>query len=293
MTHSHKINFSKLQKNSGGVYEILLSDLADLSFIEIPYYSTVEIDGLPRSSDTYQFSISATHAGGPGNEDFTLFVHVTFRVPGDADNEAAVKTCLRRNKHIKQFFADTAQMLGLKDGPGWAPYMDAGEYLLSNVLYSRTYTRTENPVLREVIEPLVARFNDFLMSKDLLLFICHASEDKPIVELLCSFLDQQGIPVWYDTREIKVGESIVQRVEQGLDTASHVVVVLSAKSAQKPWVQRELSSTLMRQLDNASVKLLPVLIEECAIPPLIADIKYADCRVDRHLGFSRILEAIL
>ena len=66
------------------------------------------------------------------------------------------------------------------------------------------------------------------------LFLCHASEDKEFVDLLANYLDSRDINLWYDKREVKVGDSIVSRINHGLDAASHVVVVLSKASVQKP-----------------------------------------------------------
>lgn len=48
-----------------------------------------------------------------------------------------------------------------------------------------------------------------------LLFICHASEDKPFVERLVMHLDRRALHAWYDTREILVGDSIVARLTKG------------------------------------------------------------------------------
>lgn len=286
--------FNSLRKNKWGVFEIPLPELRDLRFTEIPFYSTVGVAGLPGSADTYSLEINATHGGGPQDETFYLFIHVTFRETGGPDNPTVVKACRRRTQHIKRFFSETANSLELDVGEGGgAPYTVGDSYLLGNVLFSRVFEREEDPVLTDVIEPVVARFDDLLTSADLLLFLCHASEDKPFVDDLCAFLDAQDVAVWYDRREINVGDSIVERIGQGLGAASHVVIVLSQSSVRKPWVLKEMSSTLMRQLESRSVNLLPVLIENCTIPPLLSDIKYADCRRNRYDGFNDLLEAIM
>jgi TIR domain len=121
------------------------------------------------------------------------------------------------------------------------------------------------------------------------LFICHASEDKPFVDRLVHALDSQALHVWYDKREILVGDSIVGRVNQALETVRFVLAVLSPCSVTKPWVVRELNSSLMRQIDRKQVIVLPALIANCDLPPLIADLKYADFR----MSFDRGLEELL
>lgn len=113
------------------------------------------------------------------------------------------------------------------------------------------------------------------------------------VDLLATYLDSRDVDLWYDKREIKVGEGIVNRINDGLEAASHLVVILSKASVKKPWVKREISSVLMKQLQDQSIKIVPLLREDCKIPPLLADIKYADCRKDQDAGFRQMVDDII
>jgi hypothetical protein len=125
-----------------------------------------------------------------------------------------------------------------------------------------------------------------------LLFVCHASEDAAFVESLVQALDSRALYAWYDRREIVVGDSIVDKINEGLAEARYLVVVLSRRSVEKPWVKRELNATVMRQLNAAEIKVLPALLEDCKIPPLLADIRYADFRSSFDLGLSELLSAL-
>lgn len=48
----------------------------------------------------------------------------------------------------------------------------------------------------------------------------------------------------------------------------------------------------MRHLSDSSIRVLPVLVDACEIPALIADIRYADCRTEKTAGFRELLAAI-
>ena len=124
------------------------------------------------------------------------------------------------------------------------------------------------------------------------LFICHASEDKPFVDKLVNELDQRALYAWYDKREIVVGDSIVARVSAGLSSARYLIAVLSPNAIRKPWVMRELNSSLMRQLADKNIAILPVLIEHCSIPALLADIKYADFTESFDHGLCDLVNSI-
>jgi len=61
------------------------------------------------------------------------------------------------------------------------------------------------------------------------IFICHAGEDKEeIVRPMVEAFSQSGISCWYDEAEIRWGDSIVQKVNEGLAASRYVVVVFSA-----------------------------------------------------------------
>src|SRR5260370_14323166 len=120
----------------------------------------------------------------------------------------------------------------------------------------------------------------------------HASENKAIASQLASFIQTHGAEVWLDQWEIKVGDSIVQKINDGLSSASHLAILLSRDSVTKPWVTKELSSALMRQLSDRSTRVLPVRLDDSPIPAILADVRYADCRSDQLVGFREILGAL-
>jgi hypothetical protein len=123
-------------------------------------------------------------------------------------------------------------------------------------------------------------------------FISHSSKDKPFVRKLVTELKKHQLNVWFDEQEINVGDSIVSRISGGLRDADYLVVVLSESSVASPWVQAELNSALMDQISGQGTAVLPVLIENCDIPPLLRDRLYADFRKDFTTGFAKLLSVL-
>ncbi len=71
------------------------------------------------------------------------------------------------------------------------------------------------------------------------IFICHATEDKDdVVRPMAEAFSQAGISCWYDEAEIKWGDSITQKVNEGLHISRYVIVVLSSAFMAKKWPQR-------------------------------------------------------
>ena len=192
---------------------------------------------------------------------------------------------------LNRAFPDT-NPLGSKRNPEFRveDFRDRG--LTADVFLSLNYKDQSETTVRPAIEPFVSGFHRLCMP-DARVFICHASEDKPVVRMLAQFIADHGVAVWLDEREIKVGDSIIQKVSQGIESASHLVVVLSTHSVTKPWVTGELSSALMRQLGQRSISVLPLRLDESPLPTLLADVKYADCRNNIESGFQELLDAVL
>lgn len=72
-------------------------------------------------------------------------------------------------------------------------------------------------------------------------FLSHTSIDKPFVEKLARDLNCLGIDAWVDKYEIKVGESIFWRVEEGLRESEYFAIVLSPEALASEWVRSEIA----------------------------------------------------
>lgn len=288
-----RIEGREYSKTSHGVFEVPLHELSGLRFADVPFFSTVEISHLPGNPETYLLQISATHAGGPQNEEFFLSTHANFFVDIDPSGRFKVSGLADRKIHrIQKAFAPLVESHTVNAPSENRIQFDAKRWYCG-LLYSKYFERIQNPVLFEALCPIVEAFTPLVRSPDLLLFICHASEDKPFVDELAKFLDKKGTQIWYDQREIKVGQSIVERINEGLDQATHLLVICSKVSVTKPWVRKELSVALMRQLQNRSIQVIPVVTDDCILPSLLADIRYANCRQNHEAGFKELIEGIL
>jgi hypothetical protein len=104
-------------------------------------------------------------------------------------------------------------------------------------------------------------------------FLCHSSADKGIVRMVNDDLRRLGATTWLDENNIKVGDSLVGKISDGLKTSQFMAVFLSPESVKSLWTKKEWQSYLSRQLAGSSVTILPVLVEKCEIPAILADLK--------------------
>lgn len=124
------------------------------------------------------------------------------------------------------------------------------------------------------------------------IFLSHSSSDKSFVQTLAEDLRSRGHQVWLDEWEIKVGECIPTRIEDGLRKSEFVVVVMSQRSCASAWVDREWKSKYWDEVDSRQVLVLPVLLETCEIPQLLKTKRYADFRTDYEVGLLDLLAAV-
>jgi hypothetical protein len=122
-------------------------------------------------------------------------------------------------------------------------------------------------------------------------FISHRKLDNLAAERLARDLEQRGHKVWFDEWRIDVGDSIVARVNEGLQGSSYLVLGCSS-SGLSDWMDREWMSTLARQLSGHGMKVLPVLLTGGRPPAILADIKFADLVADWDQGVQELSRAI-
>ena len=137
---------------------------------------------------------------------------------------------------------------------------------------------SENQVLAEMrraVSSLLAQHS----AKPPTVFLSYSHEDKGIVSLIANELRAAGMNVWIDLSEIKWGDDIRDRIDRGLDSADCMVLFMSPSSISRALPHAELDAIMSRQIkgDRGAV-VLPVLLEDTDIPPLLRNIKYLDLR---------------
>lgn len=108
------------------------------------------------------------------------------------------------------------------------------------------------------------------------IFLSHNHADKPFVRRLAADLDNQGVQYWLDEAEIKVGESLIEKIRDGIDKVDFVAVVLSPDSVSSAWVQREVDVAMNQEILGRRVKVLPLMYRTCDVPGFLLGKRYAD-----------------
>jgi hypothetical protein len=93
-------------------------------------------------------------------------------------------------------------------------------------------------------------------------FISHSSEDNDVTRKITEYLQYQGIEAWLDLQQLKGGKRWVRELEEALEGASLVCVLMSRRARESEWVERETVYALehkkpivIARLDNTPLPL--------------------------------------
>lgn len=123
------------------------------------------------------------------------------------------------------------------------------------------------------------------------IFLSHTWRDKEFVRKLAQDLEKAGAKVWVDEAEIKLGDSLLAKIQDGIDEMDYLAVVLSPDSVESEWVKREVEIAMNQEIAGGTVKVLPLLYRNCDLPGFLIGKLYADfTEPDR---YQRSLKMIL
>jgi hypothetical protein len=107
-------------------------------------------------------------------------------------------------------------------------------------------------------------------------FMSHNWRDKDFVRRLALDLKSAGASVWIDEAEIKIGDSLIEKIRNGIDEVDYLAVILSSRSVDSEWVKKEVDIAMNQEIENKRVKVLPILLEQCGLPGFLKGKLYAD-----------------
>lgn len=123
-------------------------------------------------------------------------------------------------------------------------------------------------------------------------FISYSTADAEFVEKLSADLQRSGLSPWVAAKELNVGDSLLEIIENAITVADYFVVVLSPEAVASRWVSVELETALLGEIQSQRTKVLPILHRKCEIPPFVSRKLYADFTTSYASGFQQLIRAL-
>lgn len=167
--------------------------------------------------------------------------------------------------------------------------------MTSRVMTGADFTQVSNinaSLVDNSSEP--SRYSEKSMNKTFTydVFLSYSSKDKQIVLDLAERLKKDGLRVWLDRWVIQPGDSIPLELQYGLEQSRTLVMCMSpAYFTLSEWGTLEHYTVLFRDPTNSQRRLIPLLIENCTVPDMLAQFLYIDWRTPSNESYDRLLVA--
>ena len=122
-------------------------------------------------------------------------------------------------------------------------------------------------------------------------FLSYSSKDKKTVHALAKRLKRDGLKVWLDEWEVKPGAMIGLKIQQGIEQSRTLVMCMSPAYFGSGWATLEHYSLLFRDPTNVELRFIPLLIETCSPPDVIAQFAHIDWRDRKNESYAKLLSA--
>lgn len=121
-------------------------------------------------------------------------------------------------------------------------------------------------------------------------FMSYARADNAAARAIAEGLRARHINVWLDVREIALGDSIVESIRGAISASTYFILLLSKQFVHSSWVKYQ--DPFLKELQSRDVTLLPVLIEDCELPPSLTRYQLFDMRSGIEDNLERLAEAL-
>jgi small GTP-binding protein len=123
-------------------------------------------------------------------------------------------------------------------------------------------------------------------------FLSYSSKDKAIVRPVAERLREDGLRVWFDEWELKPGDSVPKKIDDGLEQSRVLVLCMSEHAFGSDWAQLESGTFRFRDPLNKDRRFIPLRLDENPIKGSLAQFLYINwLPPDREQEYAKLFEA--
>jgi hypothetical protein len=138
-----------------------------------------------------------------------------------------------------------------------------------------------NPIMQESLDANMPYID---------VFLSYAHKDNHYRKQVQKALEKRGLSVWVDDRGISPGVSWQEAVQEAIDSACVVVVILSPDAKESRYVNRELNYA-----DNQKKRIFPILARgssKNAVPFIVSGIQFINMGKVSKAKFADIMDSL-
>ncbi len=123
-------------------------------------------------------------------------------------------------------------------------------------------------------------------------FISHSGVDKDFARKLSNDLLNEGLSVWLDEWELRFGDSLWDKIDQGIVNADFVLLLMSPESIDSRWVRKEMNAALSVEMEMKHRFVIPILYRNCDIPVFIKEKYYCNLSNSYEENIEKLVKSI-
>jgi|WetSurMetagenome_2_1015567.scaffolds.fasta_scaffold179547_2 hypothetical protein len=134
--------------------------------------------------------------------------------------------------------------------------------------------------------------------RKLRVFLCHASQDKPVVrELYLQLVGEGWIDPWLDQEKLLPGQDWGLEIDKAVENCDAVIICLSINSVTKEgYIQKEIRKVLDIALEKpeGAVFIIPLRLDDCEPSRQLAKWQYVDYfpKRNKNKAYKQLLESL-
>ncbi len=136
---------------------------------------------------------------------------------------------------------------------------------------------SENGKNREEYVEKVLSQKSVNKNRNISIFISYSGADKQTALQIAKILSKYEVVVWMDDFNIKVGDSVVSRIEDGIRSADYFITLITKQSLESNWVKQEIELAYYSMKENNRPRIIPIVMDNVTsknIPLLLQDIQW-------------------
>jgi hypothetical protein len=124
------------------------------------------------------------------------------------------------------------------------------------------------------------------------LFVSYSHADAEQVRPIVNWLQKAGLKVWWDSRNLPLGDRLAAALPDGLLRSRAAVFFVSANWIDSTWCEEEYNTALQQRRADRRYRTIALQLDDCAVPSFPANSRFLKMRAFDVAAATTLLQAL-
>ncbi len=122
-------------------------------------------------------------------------------------------------------------------------------------------------------------------------FVSYASADQEAARAIVAGLRSHNLNVWLDDDQLYPRRHWAESIRAAVSASAYLLLLLSRHLVNSHWVSKD-TEAVLKELQSRNITFLPILLEDCDIPPSLAMYQCFDMRSGIEENLEKLANAL-